>query len=126
MKSQEGSPDAGGPPGNPSVRADTDDRILSETNVPIRQFIPHILYHTTTGLICICPFIFFPHHLLLLSLSLSLSLSSLLFRLVNLFISTQGLLVADRQLMCSVAPHWEGQLVPHINCLFQVTDFPIG
>lgn len=60
MKSQEGSPDARGPPGNPSVRAYTDDRILSETNVPIRQFIPHILYHTTTGLICICPFIFSP------------------------------------------------------------------
>lgn len=51
----------GGPPhGNPSVKADTDDHILIETNVPIRGFISHILCHTLAALICICPFIFFP------------------------------------------------------------------
>ncbi|GLD73532.1 netrin receptor UNC5D, partial [Lates japonicus] len=33
MKSQGRSPDVGAPPGNPFVKADTDDRILIETNV---------------------------------------------------------------------------------------------
>ena len=101
------------PRGNPSFKADTDDHILIETNVPIRRFISHILCHTLAALICICPFIF-------LSLSLSLShlspplasLSppclcvspSLPFCSVNLFIITRGPLAADRQLMCSAAP----------------------
>lgn len=42
---------------NPVLRqaCDTDGHLLIETNVPIRQFIPHILRHTLTGLICICP-----------------------------------------------------------------------
>lgn len=88
MKSQRGSPDVGGGPphGNPSVKADTDDHILIETNVPIRGFISHILCHTLAALICICPFIFFPPlslspprpRLPLFSLSLCISLSSLL------------------------------------------------
>lgn len=37
-------------PGSPSVTADTDDRLLIETNVPIRQLVPHILFRTLAEL----------------------------------------------------------------------------
>lgn len=110
MKSQRGSPDVGGGPrhGNPSVKADTDDHILIETNVPIRRFISHILCHTLAALICICPFIFFPPPpppaLASLSSPCLCVSPSLPFCSVNLFIITRGPLAADRQLMCSAAP----------------------
>lgn len=80
-------------PGNPSVKADTDDRILIETNVPIRKFISHIHCLKLAMLICMCPF-FFP-----LPSSPSESLSPFPC-FPNLFIITQG-----RQLMCSIAPN---------------------
>lgn len=130
MKSQRGSPDVGGGPrhGNPSVKADTDDHILIETNVPIRRFISHILCHTLAALICICPFIFFPPlsppPRPLFSLSLCISLSSLLlgesFHHYPRAVSCRQTANVQR-----CPPNTaEGRLVPHVNCLFQVTNFP--
>lgn len=64
---------------SPSITADTDDRVLIETNVPISRFIPHSRRRSLTGLT-----------LSVLSLSHFLpflSLLTLLWR--NLFIITQ-------------------------------------